>query len=370
MGGRLRREDRRRSRSSGNAVKKSRRERAMKIETEAGARSERAASEARAAAQALQGIEALDAVVLFGSVQRGEARADSDVDVAVLGSDEACREAGRRLPERLAGLQVQVIALSRETAYGEAHLWGSLGREVVETGQALLGGDRTEEIRKEGAEPYTAEDVAEQCTVNLELAETAVSKWSAYRKEGSPGTGRMAAKAVSYAGEMVMKEAATLRGWVVGFGHDLKKVRAKTIGRGERPQVIASSDAETATLLERMAARMNGEGEKMNEMPYRLRKHGGGVDESQVEERLGHMLRYLHEERQAVMGVPGMEAVEGLTAPASGRLAEAVRSTPGVGRSQTLQTGLMAWGWTPEEEQKRARAERQSQRSSAGRGER
>jgi uncharacterized protein len=89
----------------------------------------------------------LAAVYLFGSVGRGDARADSDVDVAVLYEKEppATLE-GMPLDlegelERLLGLPVDVIALNRAPV--------DLVHRVLRDGVLILDADREARIRFE-----------------------------------------------------------------------------------------------------------------------------------------------------------------------------------------------------------------------------
>jgi predicted nucleotidyltransferase len=89
----------------------------------------------------------LAAVYLFGSVGRGDARADSDVDVAVLyQKDPPATLEGLPLDlegelERLLGLPVDVIALNRAPV--------DLVHRVLRDGALILEADREARIRFE-----------------------------------------------------------------------------------------------------------------------------------------------------------------------------------------------------------------------------
>jgi predicted nucleotidyltransferase len=87
------------------------------------------------------------AVYLFGSVGRGEARPDSDVDVGILFAAEppatldAPQFAVEAELERLLGCPVQVVALNRASP--------DLVHRVLRDGRVVLDGDRSARIRFE-----------------------------------------------------------------------------------------------------------------------------------------------------------------------------------------------------------------------------
>ena len=87
------------------------------------------------------------AVYLFGSVARGEARPDSDIDVGILFAAEppatldAPQFAVEAELERFLGRQVQVVALNRASA--------DLVHRVLRDGRLVLDRDRSARIRFE-----------------------------------------------------------------------------------------------------------------------------------------------------------------------------------------------------------------------------
>ncbi len=87
------------------------------------------------------------AVYLFGSVARGEAGPDSDVDIGVLFAEtppatlDAPQFAIERELERLLGRPVQVVALNRASA--------DLVHRVLRDGRLVLDRDRSARIRFE-----------------------------------------------------------------------------------------------------------------------------------------------------------------------------------------------------------------------------
>jgi predicted nucleotidyltransferase len=87
------------------------------------------------------------AVYLFGSVARGEARADSDVDVGILFEQappatlDAPQFAIEAALERLLGRAVQVVALNRASP--------DLVHRVLRDGRIVLDRDRAARIRFE-----------------------------------------------------------------------------------------------------------------------------------------------------------------------------------------------------------------------------
>lgn len=87
------------------------------------------------------------AVYLFGSVARGEARPDSDVDVGVLFASDppatlsAPQFAMEAALERLLGRPVQIVALNRASA--------DLVHRVLRDGRLVLDRDRAARIRFE-----------------------------------------------------------------------------------------------------------------------------------------------------------------------------------------------------------------------------
>ena len=106
-----------------------------------------AAIEARLKAVFGEDRRGATAVYLFGSVARGEARLDSDVDVAVL--FETAPPATLDAPqfalegdlERLLGHRVQVVALNRAPA--------DLVHRVLRDGRLVLDADRPARLRFE-----------------------------------------------------------------------------------------------------------------------------------------------------------------------------------------------------------------------------
>jgi predicted nucleotidyltransferase len=66
--------------------------------------------------EAIAGVEGIEAAFVFGSFARGDARADSDVDVLVVGDSAAGARLGRKAAEAsvLLGRPVEVRACTRE----------------------------------------------------------------------------------------------------------------------------------------------------------------------------------------------------------------------------------------------------------------
>ncbi|MFZ4407587.1 MAG: nucleotidyltransferase domain-containing protein [Paracraurococcus sp.] len=97
----------------------------------------------REAAARLASATRAEAVVLFGSRARGEARADSDWDLCVLLPDDT--PAGSVTPTSLwrlvadVPLAIQVVPIRRSVFAARRGLVNSLSRDVAEDGVALHG---------------------------------------------------------------------------------------------------------------------------------------------------------------------------------------------------------------------------------------
>ena len=141
-----------------------------------------------AAERAVQEDGAL-AVILFGSHARGEARPDSDVDLAVIGDGEPI-EAKRKLRRRLgAHFAVDVLARDlqdlRESTYAGT-AWG----DIVSQGKVIAGGIRG--LREVNVMPVTGTDLAKklagECTkAALRCIEDATSTESVRSRCGDSG---------------------------------------------------------------------------------------------------------------------------------------------------------------------------------------
>ena len=83
--------------------------------------------------EVLAGAPGIDAAVVFGSAARGDARPDSDVDLLLLGSDEARKAAGRQLAEAemLTGRDLDVIGYTVDDFEARARAGNGFVRRVL-----------------------------------------------------------------------------------------------------------------------------------------------------------------------------------------------------------------------------------------------
>ena len=108
-------------------------------------RSEAVASELRRVVDAIATSIHPEAVILFGSRARGDARAESDFDLAILAPDGvARRRVAMRAYESLAGVPdrsvaVDIVVLTPSTIATERDLAGSISRAVAHEGVVLYG---------------------------------------------------------------------------------------------------------------------------------------------------------------------------------------------------------------------------------------
>jgi predicted nucleotidyltransferase len=90
-----------------------------------------------------------DAVILFGSRARGDARAESDFDLAIVAPDGVVRRrVAMRAYESLAGVAdrsvaVDIVVLTPSIIATERHLMGSVTRAVAREGVVLYGSRAT-----------------------------------------------------------------------------------------------------------------------------------------------------------------------------------------------------------------------------------
>jgi predicted nucleotidyltransferase len=108
-------------------------------------RSEAVASELRRVVDAIATSIHPEAVILFGSRARGDARAESDFDLAILAPDGvARRRVAMRAYESLAGVPdrsvaVDIVVLTPSTIATERDLAGSIVGAVAREGVVLYG---------------------------------------------------------------------------------------------------------------------------------------------------------------------------------------------------------------------------------------
>ncbi|HEX2076994.1 MAG TPA: nucleotidyltransferase domain-containing protein [Longimicrobium sp.] len=93
--------------------------------------------------EALVDAPGLDAAFVFGSSARGDARADSDVDVFLVGTDEARAAAGRRLSEAelLVGRALDVIGYEPEELAARIRSGNAFIRRVLAEPREWVRGD-------------------------------------------------------------------------------------------------------------------------------------------------------------------------------------------------------------------------------------
>jgi excisionase family DNA binding protein len=107
--------------------------------------SEPVASELRRVVDAIATSIHPDAVILFGSHARGDARAESDFDLAIVAPDGvARRRVAMRAYESLAGVAgrsvaVDIVVLTPSVIAAERDLTGSIARAVAHEGVVLYG---------------------------------------------------------------------------------------------------------------------------------------------------------------------------------------------------------------------------------------
>jgi excisionase family DNA binding protein len=107
--------------------------------------SEAVASELRRVVDAIATSIHPDAVILFGSRARGDARAESDFDLAIVAPDGAARRrVAMRAYESLAGVAgrsvaVDIVVLTPSIITAERDLPGSISRAVAHEGVVLYG---------------------------------------------------------------------------------------------------------------------------------------------------------------------------------------------------------------------------------------
>jgi excisionase family DNA binding protein len=115
------------------------------VATAGNQRSEPVASELRRVVDAIATSVRPDAVILFGSHARGDARTDSDFDLAIVAPDGvARRRVAMRAYESLGGVRdrsiaVDIVVLTPAIIATERELAGSIGHAVTREGVVLYG---------------------------------------------------------------------------------------------------------------------------------------------------------------------------------------------------------------------------------------
>lgn len=101
--------------------------------------------------EAFAGVTGIEAAFLFGSTARGDARPDSDLDLFVVGSEEARREARSHLAEAeyLLDREVDLIGCDRSALYSRLESGNPFARRVMEEPKEwIVGGPQV--LREEG----------------------------------------------------------------------------------------------------------------------------------------------------------------------------------------------------------------------------
>lgn len=275
--------------------------------------------QAREIAARLRGIEGLEAVVLFGSVARGEADEWSDCDLALIGTERGCATARRRLPDELGEVPLEVVELSQEGGYNGLGVWGKLGSEVVHTGTVLWGRGTVERLRREEMVALDAKDVRKRMGFILGGVAEAAQAWTKQRK-GTEGGLERAAVTSANAAEHLVKLACTVRGRPARHGHTIREVvgwamspEGKEEARSKAiPMLVKGTQEDIDGYLEAMAGHLNGEGRTDHLAGYfeedlRLEEESAAP---RIGKRMGHLLWYAQNELQLLNAVPGMDGLE------------------------------------------------------------
>ena len=275
---------------------------------------------AKAAARKIAGTRGLEGVVLCGSAAAGAAGDGSDADVALLGTRDGCRRAARRLPERVAGVRLQTIALAREDGYGGAGCWGHIGREVLDTGITLWGGERVKEIAKGEVKPMPAAEVAARQRTTLLALDDAARAWMRYRELGHPEALDNAARHGIRAAEHTVKNYLHYRGHHYLYHHDLPKLAEKAEPDPQRAVVFHETPEEVKQGVEQIARALNGHSARENMSDY-FEVSIEPEAENRVGRRLALVLSVAYDENERVKAAAGMETVAAAVAPGEKNLA-------------------------------------------------
>ena len=288
-------------------------------------------------ADGLRGTPELEAVVLFGSAAHGTADRWSDCDLAVMGSAAACKLARRRVPDWHEGadVEVQCVSLAREHEYGNIHEWGSIGRQVVESGIACWGGDAVRKQRMREPGRMTLDRVYTKQALTLSTVEMAVESWLKYRTLREQPMLEVAAKHSADAAELVLKHAGAYRGYAMPYGH-----AAKDIAAGRRPRqadpLLKEGDAASSAYLDKLGETLNGDTRSDHDRLYvETAEEVGPASEPRVARRMEALLKAAAEEQLRLEQVqPAMEGLRRKLDKTIGGLVKAARKAGPAGRSR------------------------------------
>ena len=288
-------------------------------------------------AEGLQGIPQLEAVVLYGSAAHGTADRWSDCDLAVMGSAAACRLARRRVPDWHDGadVEVQCVELAREHGYGNVNEWGSIGRQVVESGIACWGGEAVRKQRMRQPGKMTLDTVYAKQLLTLITTKMAVDSWLGYQRHKEQGRLEVAAKHSADAAELVLKHAGAYRGYAMPYGHAAKEIAA---GRGPRQAdpLLKESDATSSAYLDKLGETLNGHTRSDHDRLYvETAEEVGPASETRVALRMEALLKAAAEEQLRLEHVqPAMRGLRKKLNETIGDLVDAAEKTGPAGRSR------------------------------------
>ena len=196
----------------------------------------------QAAELAVRDIPGVEAAVLFGSRARGDWRADSDWDLALVTDGELGREAERAACRRLhvAGLHVEAQALPAEWLRREAGALGRIAYPITREGRVIAGAWARPAA---DGEPSMEPEIYRTFIGNaLRFLRDAVDEL-ARLPSGRPVLDRAASRKVVAAGADAAEHLVkAMRGRIAGdggWGHDLAELAGPLLDAG-RPDLHAA----------------------------------------------------------------------------------------------------------------------------------
>ena len=269
--------------------------------------------EAGRIAAGLRGIDGLEAVLLFGSVARGEADASSDCDLALVGSTRACAEAEAWAEGMAKHARLDVFHLTPENGYGGLDTWGMVGSQAIHTGRTLWGTERVRTLKEVEMKPLACEALGEQMAFILNATADAAHAWAVLRK-GNAGGLKSTATRSSEAAEHLVRLACIVRGLPAAEGHTVQKMVAKALrksrqGGRQKPRIVGPDEEGTIDYLGAMAQRLNGGGRRDHSAGYLGSRTvlAAADDGPRIGRRIGHLLQYARLELAKLAAAPGME---------------------------------------------------------------